>query len=122
MVPAPDESGFNVIMCKGEWPGAGPQGRAGRATRRGWFILTVVGVVPLAVYAFWIPLAHNAQTSGFAFRPPGFLEMHTGLAFRLMTRVYLAVLVLHHPRVNLAACPHALDRFRLGIRWNRPHG
>ena len=59
-------------------------------------------VVPLAIFAFWVPFAPSAQTGALAFRPLLFLRTHTGLAFCLMTPVYLAILTLHHPRVNLA--------------------
>ncbi len=58
-------------------------------------------VVPLAIFAFWIPVG-PAKDGTWHFSPLFFLQMHTGLAFCLMAPVYLAILSLYHLRVNLA--------------------
>jgi hypothetical protein len=58
-------------------------------------------VVPLAVFAFWVPVAPDSE-GAIRFTPLLFWRFHTGLAFCLMTPVYLAVLTLFWPRVNLA--------------------
>jgi hypothetical protein len=58
-------------------------------------------VVPLALYAFWVPIAPD-KTGTLHFAPAFFLKFHTGLAFCLMAPVYLAILSLYYPRVNLA--------------------
>jgi hypothetical protein len=57
-------------------------------------------VVPLAALAFWYPL--NPQTFMPDFNSLYFLTNGAGLTFCMMTPVYLAILILHHPRVNMA--------------------
>ena len=59
-------------------------------------------VVPLALFAFWIPFVYSAKTGGFHFTPLLFMKNHSGLAFCLMTPAYLAMLTLYYPRVNFA--------------------
>lgn len=54
-------------------------------------------VVPLAVLAFWSP------DKPWDFNPIYFLTSDAPLAFCLMTPVYLSILYLIHPRVNLPA-------------------
>jgi len=57
-------------------------------------------VVPLAFLAFWYPANPNTLMPDFN---PIFLITNTaGLTFCMMTPVYLAVLILYHPRVNIA--------------------
>ncbi len=58
-------------------------------------------VMPLAIFAFWIPVAPDRHGT-LHFTPLLFLRVHTGLAFCLMVPVYLAILSLYYPRVNLA--------------------
>ncbi len=58
-----------------------------------------VWVIPLAMLAFWYPIS-------FPSMKPDFSPLHailgpTGLAFCLMTPVFLAVLILCYPRANL---------------------
>jgi hypothetical protein len=59
-------------------------------------------VVPFALFAFWVPIRYHHDTASFHFMPLAFLRDHTGLAFCLMTPVYLAILALYHPTVNPA--------------------
>jgi len=56
-------------------------------------------VVPFAAVAFWYP-AHPTTLMP-DFNPVYILTNFAGLTFCLMTPVYLAVLSLYHPRVNL---------------------
>lgn len=57
-------------------------------------------VVPLAVLAFWFPM--NWRTLRPDFNPILLVTNGSGLAFCLMTPVYLALLSLYWPRVNIA--------------------
>jgi hypothetical protein len=57
-------------------------------------------VVPLAVMAFWFPV--NQRTGQPDFNPLLLFTNGSGLAFCLMTPVYLALLSLYWPRVNIA--------------------
>jgi hypothetical protein len=57
-------------------------------------------VVPVAFLAFWYPL--NPETGLPDFNPILLFNNVAGLAFCMMTPVYLAVLTLCHPKVNLA--------------------
>lgn len=57
-------------------------------------------VVPVALVAFWQPV--DSATLMPDFNPLYFLTSGAGLAFCLMTPVYLALLTIYHPRVNLA--------------------
>jgi len=59
-------------------------------------------VVPFAFLAFWYPLTISDGSMIPDFNPIGLLTNGAGLAFCLMTPVYVAVLTLYHPRINLA--------------------
>ena len=54
-------------------------------------------VVPLAVLAFWYPASRGRPD----FNPVHWVQRGSGLAFCLMTPVYLALLSLYWPRVNM---------------------
>lgn len=56
-------------------------------------------VVPWAALAFWCPL--DPLTSLPDFSPLKLLTSGSGLTFCMMTPVYLAILTIFHPRVNL---------------------
>jgi len=58
-------------------------------------------VVPLMVWGFWLPFSPG-RTGAFHFDPLFFIREHTGLAFCLTAPVYLGILTLFYPRVNLA--------------------
>jgi len=64
-----------------------------RSTGRYW-------VIPLAFLAFWYPA--NPRTLMPNFNPIYLLTNAAGLAFCMMTPVYLAVLTLYYPRINMA--------------------
>jgi len=55
-------------------------------------------VVPLAVLAFWAPAGRGRPD----FNPVYLLTNGTGLAFCMMTPVYVGLLTLYWPRVNMA--------------------
>lgn len=57
-------------------------------------------VVPFAFVAFWYPA--NPTTLMPDFNPAYLLTNVAGLTFCMMTPVYLAILTIYHPRVNLA--------------------
>jgi hypothetical protein len=57
-------------------------------------------VVPLAFLAFWYPL--NPDTMMPDFNPLYLLTSGAGLTFCMMTPVYLAILTLYYPKVNIA--------------------
>jgi hypothetical protein len=57
-------------------------------------------VVPLAFLAFWYPI--NLDTMMPDFNPLYLLTSGAGLMFCMMTPVYLAVLTLFYPKVNIA--------------------
>jgi hypothetical protein len=57
-------------------------------------------VIPLAVLAFWYPL--NTATMMPDFNPIGIIANEAGLAFCMMTPVYLAILIIYYPNVNIA--------------------
>ena len=57
-------------------------------------------VVPLAFLAFWYPI--NPDTFVPDFAPIYIITSAAGLTYCMMTPVYLAILSLYHPRVNLA--------------------
>jgi len=57
-------------------------------------------VAPLALLAFWYPL--NRQTAMPDFNPAYIFTNGAGLAFCLMTPVYVGLLTLYWPRVNMA--------------------
>jgi len=56
--------------------------------------------VPLAFLAFWYPL--NPDTWRPDFNPLYLLTSSAGLTFCMMTPVYLTILTLHYPKVNIA--------------------
>jgi len=56
-------------------------------------------VVPLAFLAFWYPI--NPITFSPDFNIAYLFTNSAGLAFCLMTPVYLAILILYHPQINL---------------------
>jgi hypothetical protein len=56
-------------------------------------------VVPLAVLAFWYPASKGRPD----FAPVHLITSGSGLAFCLMTPVYIGLLTLYWPRVNIAA-------------------
>ena len=57
-------------------------------------------VVPLAFLAFWYPA--NLTTLMPDFNPIYLLTNAAGLAFCMMTPVYVGMLTIYHPRVNIA--------------------
>ena len=57
-------------------------------------------VVPLAFLAFWYPL--NQDTFLPDFNPIYLFTNVAGLTFCMMTPVYLAILLLHYPQINIA--------------------
>jgi len=57
-------------------------------------------VVPLAVLAFWAPPCRGGRPD---FNPVYLFTNGAGLAFCLMTPVYVGLLTLYWPRVNIAA-------------------
>jgi len=56
-------------------------------------------ILLLAFFAFWTP--GDTATGMPDFNPVYILTQDTGLAFCLMTPVYLAILILFYPRVNI---------------------
>jgi len=57
-------------------------------------------VIPLAFLAFWEPI--NTETLMPEFNPIYILTSDAGLAFCMMTPVYLSLLTIYYPRVNTA--------------------
>ncbi len=57
-------------------------------------------VIPFAFLAFWYPA--NPSTLMPDFNPIYLITNSAGLAFCMMTPVYLAILTLYYPRVNIA--------------------
>lgn len=55
--------------------------------------------IPLALFAFWGPIDLKSMAPDF--NPLYFLTSGTGLAFCMMTPVYLAVLLFFYPRINM---------------------
>lgn len=55
-------------------------------------------IILLALFAFWTP--GDPATGMPDFNPAYFVTQNTGLAFCLMTPVFLAILILYYPRVN----------------------
>jgi len=66
------------------------------------FMLTIYRywVALLAFLAFWYPL--NPDTMKPDFNPLYFLTSSAGLTFCMMTPVYLAILTLYYPKINMA--------------------
>lgn len=58
-------------------------------------------VIPLAFMAFWYPL--NLKTGRPDFNPIYIFTSPAGVAFCLMTPVYIGLLTLYWPKVNIAA-------------------
>jgi len=56
-------------------------------------------VVPLAFLAFWYPLNQNILMPDF--NPIYLLTNPAGLTFCMMTPVYLSILILYYPKVNI---------------------
>lgn len=59
-------------------------------------------VVPVAFLAFWYPYSLSNGSMTPDFNPIYLLTNEAGLAFCLMTPVYLAILTLYYPRINVA--------------------
>jgi hypothetical protein len=57
-------------------------------------------VTPLLLLAFWYPL--NRQTAVLDFNPAYIFTNGAGLAFCMMTPVYVGLLTLYWPKVNIA--------------------
>lgn len=57
-------------------------------------------VVPLAFLAFWYPA--DSVTLVPDFQPVSLVTNGAGLAFCMMTPVYIAILSFYHPRINMA--------------------
>ena len=57
-------------------------------------------VIPVAFLAFWYPL--NPDTFMPDFNPIYIFTNAAGLTFCMMTPVYLAILLLHYPQINIA--------------------
>jgi len=56
-------------------------------------------VIPLAFLAFWYPLNQNTFMPDF--NPAYLFTNAAGLTFCMMTPVYLAILILHYPKINM---------------------
>jgi hypothetical protein len=63
------------------------------------FSIRNIFLLLLALFAFWTP--GNPITGMPDFNPAYFFTQNTGLAFCLMTPVYLALLILYYPKVNI---------------------
>lgn len=59
-------------------------------------------VIPAAFLAFWYPIGISGSSIVPDFNPVLILTNEAGLAFCLMTPVYLAILTLYYPGVNFA--------------------
>jgi hypothetical protein len=57
-------------------------------------------VIPLAILALWYPI--NLDTMVLDFNPILFLTSMGGLAFCLMTPMFLSVLIIFYPTINIA--------------------
>ena len=72
--------------------------------------------LPLAFLAFWFPL--NLETMKPDFNPIYLFTNPAGLAFCMMTPVYLAILILYYPKVNIPTLRiTALSGIIIGF-WN----
>ncbi len=56
-------------------------------------------IIPLAFLAFWYPI--NPETMGPDFNILYLLTNEAGLTFCMMTPVYISLLILYYPRINL---------------------
>ena len=63
-----------------------------KSTKKYW-------IIPLAFLAFWYPI--NPETMGIDFNILYLLTNEAGLTFCMMTPVYISLLILHYPRINL---------------------
>jgi len=59
-------------------------------------------VIPLAFLAFWYPSSVSEGSVVPDFNPIRILINEAGLTFCMMTPVYLAILTLYHPKINIA--------------------
>ena len=59
-------------------------------------------VIPVACLAFWYPCSFSGVVAVQDFNPIHLLTNVAGLTFCMMTPVYLSILTLYHPRVNIA--------------------
>ena len=57
-------------------------------------------IIPLAFLAFWYPI--NPETMGPDFNIFYLFTNEAGLTFCMMTPVYISLLILYYPRINLA--------------------
>ena len=57
-------------------------------------------VIPFAIVAFWYPINTTAMMPDL--NPLGLIANEAGLTFCMMTPVYLAILIIFYPNVNLA--------------------
>lgn len=72
--------------------------------------------LPLAFLAFWFPL--NLETMKPDFNPIYLFANPAGLAFCMMTPVYLSILILYYPKVNIPTLRiTALSGITIGF-WN----
>jgi len=58
-------------------------------------------VFPLAFLAFWFPHSITDGSVVPDFNPTSILTSEAGLTFCMMTPVYLAILTLYYPRINM---------------------
>ena len=56
-------------------------------------------IIPLAFIAFWYPI--NLETMGPDFNILYILTNEAGLTFCMMTPVYISLLILYYPRINI---------------------
>lgn len=61
---------------------------------------STIWVIPLAILAFWYPL--NGNTMMPEFNPITIITNAAGLTFCMMTPVYLSILIIYYPDVNIA--------------------
>jgi len=59
-------------------------------------------VIPAAFLAFWYPCSISGVSAVRNFNPVKLLTNEAGLTFCMMTPVYLSIVTLYHPRVNVA--------------------
>lgn len=59
-------------------------------------------VIPLAFLAFWYPHSISDGSILPDFNPIGILTNVAGLTFCMMTPVYITILTIYHPRINIA--------------------
>jgi hypothetical protein len=60
---------------------------------------STIWVIPLAILAFWYPI--NTETMALDLNPLLFLTGEAGLAFCMMTPVFLSVLIIFYPNINI---------------------